>query len=250
MKALTAPFRRAAAAAETLTGRRFGLLVASSVVATSAIVASAMSNPSGPVAPLAALIGRSMAADNTPVESSPAPGPSQPTAGPSGPARPSGGAPKASTGGPPESPVLNLSTESGGPEIEQEEEPEELAPTEPQPEAGRVKHVFVISLASPGYEASFGAASQMPYLSGRCKPTGELLPEYTLLTEAPLPNALAAISGQAPSAPTKDGCPEFDVPIPLKGRPSPTSWDRTLQPLPSTSTHCWTSANVRRTTCR
>ncbi len=40
-------FHRAVAAAASLTGKRFGLLVASSLVATSAIVASALSNPTG-----------------------------------------------------------------------------------------------------------------------------------------------------------------------------------------------------------
>ena len=44
MKTLTRPFERAMAAAATLTGKRFGLLVASSVVATSAIVAAAATN--------------------------------------------------------------------------------------------------------------------------------------------------------------------------------------------------------------
>ena len=38
--AIAAQLRRAIAAAATLTGKRFGLLVASSVVATSAIVAA------------------------------------------------------------------------------------------------------------------------------------------------------------------------------------------------------------------
>jgi Phosphoesterase family len=211
MSALMRPFHRTIAAAAGLTGRRFGLLVASSVVATSAIVASAMTNPNGPVGPLAALIGRSMASDNTPVETSPSPGPSQPTAGSSGSAHPSGGGQTAaSTGRPSAPPVPNLSPEASGLEIEPEEEPEPLAPTEPQPEAGRVKHVFVISLASPSYEASFGAASQMPYLSGTLRPEGELLSKYSLLTETALPNGIAAASGQPPTATTKENCPKFE----------------------------------------
>ena len=96
MSALSALLHRAIAAAATVAGRRFGLLVASSIVATSAIVASAMTNPSGPAGPLAALLGRSLAAENTPVESGPAPGPSQPSAGTSEPPRSSGGGSTAS----------------------------------------------------------------------------------------------------------------------------------------------------------
>jgi hypothetical protein len=214
MSALSALLHRAIAAAATVTGRRFGLLVASSIVATSAIVASAMTNPSGPAGPLAALLGRSLAAENTPVESGPAPGPSQPSAGTNEPPRSSGGGSTASAGGQP-APVPNLSPEAGGPEAP--EEPREAStPPTPTPEAGRVKHVFVVSLASPGYEASFGSASQMPYLSETLRPTGDLLSNYSLLTGAALPNGIAAISGQPPSDATRDDCPAFDCIFPVE----------------------------------
>lgn len=210
MSFLADTLHRALAAAAGLTGRRFGLLVASSVVATSAIVASAMTNPEGPAAPLAALLGRSLAADNSPVENSPASGPSQPATGPSQPSHSSGGG-NSSTGGPPAAPASE-SPEGGGPETEAPTNTgnEEEAP--PTPEAGRVKHVFVISLASPGYEASFGkeAATQMPFLSGTLRPTGTLLSKYTLLSETALPNGLAEIGGQAPTAKTKENCPKYD----------------------------------------
>jgi hypothetical protein len=215
MNALAAPFRRAMAAAASLTGRRFGLLVASSVVATSAIVASAMTHPSGPVGPLAALLGRSMASESTPVASTPSPGPYQPTARSSGPSRSPGGGSTASTGGPP-APVPNLSPEAGGPESPEEPSENSTPPAPAPPEAGRVKHVFVISLASPGYEASFGSASQMPYLSETLRPTGDLLSNYSLLTGAALPNGIAAISGQPPSESTEDDCPAFDCIFPVE----------------------------------
>ena len=55
-------FRAAIAAAASLTGKRFGLLVASSVVATSAIVAAAATNQPE-ASPLASLLGHSLAAD-------------------------------------------------------------------------------------------------------------------------------------------------------------------------------------------
>ena len=208
MSALTAPLQRAVAAAAGLTGRRFGLLVASSVVATSAIVASAITNPAGPIGPLAALLGRSMASENAPVASSPVPGPSQPSAGSSGSSRSSGGGSSASTGGPPASPVPNLSPEAGGPESEEEATP---PPAEPLSEASKVKHVFVISLTSPGYGASFGeSTSQMPYLSATLRPQGELLAKYSLLDRGPVPNDIAAVSGEKPNAKTRAGCPQFD----------------------------------------
>jgi phosphatidylinositol-3-phosphatase len=209
---LVSPFKRAIAAAAALTGRRFGLLVASSVVATSAIVASAITNPEGPVGPLAALLGRSLAAEDTPVEPSPASRPSQPASGTSQPSRFAGGGSEESAGGPPASPVPSPSPEGGGPKNEAPTNTnnEEEAPS--LPEAGRIKHVFVISLASPGYEKSFGkeAAAQMPYLSETLRPTGTLLSKYSLLSETALPNGLAAIGGQAPTAKTRENCPKFD----------------------------------------
>ena len=50
----------------------------------------------------------------------------------------------------------------------------------------------------------------MPYLSTELRPQGELLSGYSLLDDTPLPNEIAAISGQAPTAKTKAGCPKFD----------------------------------------
>jgi len=77
------------------------------------------------------------------------------------------------------------------------------------PEAGRIKHVFVVSLTSPGYEAAFGETSQMPYLATQLRPKGELLSGYTLLDEAALPNGIAAVSGQPPNASTETNCSTY-----------------------------------------
>ena len=150
MKRLTGTFDRAVAAAASLTGKRFGLLVASSVVATSGIVASALSNPVDN-GPLAALVGRGFAAESAPVPSELAP---------------SGAAEglAASTGGPAPGPIppgapLPEPLPSGpAPEAPAPEPKPKASPPPATPEAGRIKHVFVISLTSPGYEASFGAA--------------------------------------------------------------------------------------------
>lgn len=191
---MKAAVRAAIDAASSLTGKRFGLLAASSVVATSAIVASAMTGTGGSGA-LAALLGRSLASDNTPVVAAPA-------AVRSSEARPP--APQANSGsgaGAPASPAP-----APPPPESEPKEPEEPPPPA---EEGPVKHVFVISLSSPGYEQSLGAQSQMPYLSATLRPKGELLSDYTLLGEAALPNQIAALSGQPPNAATSAGCSAY-----------------------------------------
>ena len=78
------------------------------------------------------------------------------------------------------------------------------------PKPGRIKHVFVISLASSGYEAAFGATPQMPYLAATLRPQGDLLSDYSLLDDAALPNSIAAVSGQPPTRrrPRPD-CPDY-----------------------------------------
>jgi hypothetical protein len=202
--AIAAQARRAIAAAATLTGKRFGLLVASSVVATSAIVASAMTGTGGSGA-LAALLGRSLASSNVPAESAPAP------------VRPTGGGSPAASGGSSPAPAAEpaySATPAPAPASEPVSEPsakkETPAPAEPEAEAGPVKHVFVISLTSPGYEQALGGQSQMPYLSTTLRPQGELLSNYALLDSGPLPNGLAAISGQPPNAATSAGCPGYE----------------------------------------
>jgi phosphatidylinositol-3-phosphatase len=193
----------AIAAAETLTGKRFGLLVASSVVATSAIVASAMTG-TGDSGALAALLGRSLAADSAPVAGS-TPVASSPSAGSAAGSTP---APTEGSAAVPSSvPSASAAPASPSPESAPSSEPPPAAP--PVPEAGRIKHVFVISLTSPGYDAAFGETSQMPYLATQLRPKGELLSSYTLLDDAPLPNGIAAVSGQSPNASTEADCSTY-----------------------------------------
>jgi phosphatidylinositol-3-phosphatase len=193
------------AAAETLTGKRFGLLVASSVVATSAIVASAMTG-AGDSGALAALLGRQLASHNTPAATTPAPVP--PVSG-AGPSAPSPGGSTSSTGGPLASPAPPPASEAGGPVSEPATPSTPNTPAAPAPEAGPIKHVFVISLASPGYEAAFGTSSQMPYLSATLRPQGQLLSGYSLIDDAGLANDIAAVSGQPPNASTQANCATY-----------------------------------------
>ena len=201
--AIRAKAGQAIAAAASLTGKRFGLLVASSVVATSAIVASAMTGAGGSGA-AAALLARSLGAHNAAVLGAPAEaGPPTPSGPP--PAEESSPAPLPE----PFHPALAPTPAPPAPEPNAEE-PTKKAP-EPAPETGPVKHVFVISLSSPGYEQAFGAQSQMPYLSGTLRPQGVLLDHYAALDPGALPNGIAAISGQPPNPATKAGCPEYEA---------------------------------------
>jgi hypothetical protein len=208
VKALFAvQLQKAAAAAATLTGKKFALLVASSLVATTGIVAAALTG-SGGLGPMAEAAARALleeqpavvataTAPEAPEESffpsAPEATPSASPAPASAPTSVPTAAPKALPTPEPETPVTPPS-----------EEPE-------LPEAGPVKHVFLISLASPGYEAAFGATgSQMPYLSATLRPQGVLLSNYSLLGEASLANGLAAIGGQAPTAASEADCPEYE----------------------------------------
>jgi hypothetical protein len=203
--AIAAQVRRAIAAAATLTGKRFWLFVASSVVATSAIVASAITGTGGSGA-LAALLGRSLAAHNTPALGAPATTPSTTT----------GGSEASSTASSPAPAAEQSYSPAPAPAAAPEPAPEPAAKkpaakvVEETPETGPVKHVFVISLTSPGYEQSLGAQSQMPYLSATLRPQGELLSNYTLLDAGALPNGIAAIAGQPPNADTSAACPGYE----------------------------------------
>jgi hypothetical protein len=204
MKALKAQINRAIAGAATLTGKRFGLLVASSLVATSVIVAAAMTTP-GDNGALATLLGRSLASEEVPVTSPPVT-PEPVSEGGGGGSTSSGPSPAPS--GPVESSAPSEPVEEAPPQ----DEPEEATPTTPPPatpEAGRIKHVFLVSVTSPGYEAAFGATPQMPYLAGTLRPKGQLLSGYKLLGNAGLPNRIAAVSGQPPNAATQAECTTY-----------------------------------------
>ncbi|HEX5928758.1 MAG TPA: hypothetical protein VFY48_05125 [Solirubrobacterales bacterium] len=200
MKAFAAThYRRAVEAMSSLSGKRFNLLVASSLVATTTIVAAAATSAHDN-GDLAGLVGRTLAANTAPAAPEPSlsPGPAAEPSGPSSPA-PVVSEPLASP-----API-----EAAEPPPEEEAEKEPAKPVEPPVEAGPIQHVFVISLASSGYEAAFGAAPQMPYLATTLRPQGILLSNYSLLDETSLPNAIATISGQPPNAQTREDCPVY-----------------------------------------
>jgi hypothetical protein len=202
-----AAIQRAIDAAAGLTGRRFGLLVASSILATSGIVASAMSGNGG-IGPLADAAARSLLEERpAAVAAAPAPTP----APASSPAPSSAPEPSPSAGAASSGPLPASIPPAGEPTPEPEPAPTTEPSNQPElPEAGPVKHVFLVSLTSPGYDAAFGTASQMPYLSGTLREAGVLLTDYSLLDAASLPNGFAAIAGQAPTDAAKAGCPDYE----------------------------------------
>jgi len=208
-------FDRAIAAAATLTGKRFSLLVASSLVATTAIVAVALATP-GDNGPLTALLARGLAPEEAPVAAPVEPKP-EPAAESGSGGTTSSAAPSSSPSVPLESVAPEAETEEAAPEPEPEEETTPTTPTAATPEAGQIKHVFVVSVASPGYEAAFGATPQMPYLAGTLRPKGQLLENYKLLGNEGLPNRIATISGQPPNTATKGECATYtEIPATAK----------------------------------
>jgi phosphatidylinositol-3-phosphatase len=199
---LTALAGKAVAAAASLTGKKFALMVASSLVATTGIVAAAMTGGKD-LGPLAALVGRSLASGEQAAPTAaaePAESAAEPAGGSSLPA--SGGG--AASSGPLPAPAPSES--SAAPT--KTEDPQ-TTPEEPEAEPGPIQHVFVISLASSGYESAFGATTQMPYLASTLRPQGLLLSRYSLLDAAALPNSLAAVSGQPPNTVTREDCPTW-----------------------------------------
>ncbi len=216
-------FRAAIAAAASLTGKRFGLLVASSVVATSAIVAAAATNQPESSALAASLIGRSLGEARAPVQAAPIPeGETEAEEESFEPVHESHPAPEKSftpnpeaelgpeefvSEPPVETPVTPVE-EPPEEKPEKEESKEEEVPA--KPEAGRIKHVFLISLVSSGYQSAFGTTgSMMPYLNGTLRKKGLLLTNYSVLSEATTPNGVATISGQPPNKATEGDCPVF-----------------------------------------
>jgi hypothetical protein len=75
--------------------------------------------------------------------------------------------------------------------------------------ASKVKHVFIIPVSTPSYQAAFGRGSAAPYLTSKLRPRGELLSHYHALGTASLADDLAMISGQVPNHDTRNDCPTY-----------------------------------------
>ena len=205
MSWLSVMLGKAIAAAAAITGKKFALMVASSLVATTGIVAAALTDGGEELGPLAALLARPVAASEAAVEEPEPEFEETETEGESGWSTETASGGGAGSSGPLPAPEP---TEEPAPEEETPEE-ETTTPTEPELPPGQVQHVFVIALASPGYDAAFGETGQMPYLANTLRPQGSLLTNYELLTESVVPNTIAAVSGQRPNELTKANCPTF-----------------------------------------
>ena len=186
---MTRAFRWLVDTAGSVTATRFRLIVASSATATALIIASSLASggDSGLASQLrAALAARGGNSSRTPAAATPAPVAA--TATPKKIAAPTITAPTIPVVGPAPLPTVPK------------------APKTKTPTAGRVKHVFLITLSSPGYEDAFGATSKMPYLANTLRPQGQLLSNYSLLTDSGLPNYIAMVGGQAPNSLTSAEC--------------------------------------------
>jgi hypothetical protein len=88
--------------------------------------------------------------------------------------------------------------------------PEANKPAAPAvPAETKIKHVFVITLASPGYEQTWGPTSPAHYLTTQLRPRGTLLSNYYGIGHLDLPNYIAMISGQPPNAQTAADCTSY-----------------------------------------
>jgi hypothetical protein len=72
-----------------------------------------------------------------------------------------------------------------------------------------IRHVFVINIENKGYEETFGPGTESPYLARHLRKQGVLLNSYYATAHRSLPNYLAQISGQAPSAQTQANCQTY-----------------------------------------
>ncbi|MCW3027284.1 MAG: phosphoesterase [Solirubrobacterales bacterium] len=88
--------------------------------------------------------------------------------------------------------------------------PEAKKPAAPTvPAETKIKHVFVITLTSPGYEQTWGPTSPAHYLTTQLRPRGTLLSSYYGIAHLDLPNYIAMISGQPPNAQTAADCTNY-----------------------------------------
>ena len=82
-------------------------------------------------------------------------------------------------------------------------------PAKPPTTLPAIKHVFLIVLSDQPYAAVFGPESQGHYLVRELEPQGELLVRYDAVAHEELPDEVALISGQGPTAQTAADCPSY-----------------------------------------
>lgn len=72
-----------------------------------------------------------------------------------------------------------------------------------------IKHVWVITMGTQGYNKSFSAAGGDKYLSKTLAAKGEVVSQYFGVTQGELANEIAMVSGQGPTPQTEAGCTRY-----------------------------------------
>jgi len=83
------------------------------------------------------------------------------------------------------------------------------APTRPTAYVPPVEHVFVINIENKGYDETWGAHSEAPYLAKTLRAKGVLLNKYYGTAHNSQPNYVAQISGQGPNPQMQADCQLF-----------------------------------------
>jgi len=78
-----------------------------------------------------------------------------------------------------------------------------------EPEAPKLKHVFLITLSDQPASRTYTADSPAPYLAKTLTERGVLLANHHAVTRGGLANTIAMLSGQGPTPETQAGCPTY-----------------------------------------
>jgi phosphatidylinositol-3-phosphatase len=73
-----------------------------------------------------------------------------------------------------------------------------------------IEHVFIIVLENKGYDTTFRAGTDAPYLADTLTKQGAFLRQYYGIGHYSLDNYIAMVSGIAPTTQTQSDCPHFD----------------------------------------
>ena len=221
-----------------LTRPQIALIAAASAFATGVVIHVATRHDRVPFATLSALRGRVVvhtvqSRTATPRTASPAPA-SAPSAGADGlPSAGADGLPPAGSelspapvgaGGTTSPAGTTAAGADGGSDGSNDTSAGASAPATtatPSSTSSPVKHVFVIALTTPSYDAAFGHASVAHYLNETLRRRGTLLSGYRTLGDTELPDYLAMVSGQAPNPDTRSDCAVYsEFPSSAKARSS------------------------------
>jgi phosphatidylinositol-3-phosphatase len=195
---------------------QLALVATLSALATALIVVSALGRTPAQTAALVALRSRPTVIESGTAHSGPSASPATETtpapAAPPGPAAPA----SEPTASPAPTTTAAATTTTG---TTTTSTTPSSTPTTPKTKTSPVKHVFVIALTTPSYDAAFGHGSVAHYLNHELRPKGTLLSGYRTLGGAELPDYLAMIGGQAPNADTRADCPSYDE-FPSSAKPN------------------------------